>query len=116
MKITSIDSCPEYYFEERCFITELLNRANSPALSVAQARVEPGVTTVLHTLKGTEVYFLLHGKGEVEVGGDRAFVQAGDLVHIPPGIPQRITNTGVEDLRFLAICSPRFKPEDYRQV
>lgn len=106
----------EYYFEERCFIAELLNSEVSPSLSLARARVEPGVTTVLHALRGTEVYYLLAGRGEVEVGGERATVGPGDVVHIPPDTPQRITNTGREDLIFLAICSPRFLTEDYRVV
>jgi mannose-6-phosphate isomerase-like protein (cupin superfamily) len=105
----------EYYFREGCFITELLNRSDSPHLSIAQARVEPGVTTRLHTLRATEAYYILRGEGETMVGSQRRFVQAGEVVHIPPGTPQQITNTGVEDLVFLAICSPRFRPEDYRE-
>jgi len=103
----------EYYFEERCFITELLNEPEVPGISVARARVEPGVTTVLHQLRGTELYYLLSGEGHVEVGDYRGAVGAGDLVRILPQQPQRITNTGKEDLIFLAICAPRFQPEDY---
>jgi mannose-6-phosphate isomerase-like protein (cupin superfamily) len=40
-------------------------------------------------------------------------VGPGDTVLIPPGCRQRVTNTGQEDLIFLAICSPRFRPENY---
>jgi mannose-6-phosphate isomerase-like protein (cupin superfamily) len=110
------DDCPEYYFEERCFIRELLNSEETPGLSIAQARVLPGVTTVLHALKGTEVYYILSGEGVAEVGEERNPVAAGMLVHIPPGKPQRIHNSGKEDLVFLAICSPRFLPEDYQSL
>ncbi|MGH1433262.1 MAG: cupin domain-containing protein [Lewinella sp.] len=113
--ITTQD-CPEYYFEERCYIRELLNSEQAPGLSIAQARVLPGVTTVLHALKGTEIYYILSGEGVAEVGEERKEVTAGMLVHISPEKAQRIYNSGKEDLVFLAICSPRFLPEDYQSL
>ncbi|WP_020538668.1 cupin domain-containing protein [Lewinella cohaerens] len=113
---TTTEDCPEYYFEERCYIRELLNSEQTPGLSIAQARVLPGVTTVLHALKGTEVYYILSGEGVAEVGEERSTVTAGMLVHILPGKAQCIYNSGKEDLVFLAICSPRFLPEDYQSL
>ena len=116
MPIIRTADIPEYYFEERCFIKELLNRADFPGLSIAQARVAPDETTVLHALTGTEVYYLLEGRGVVELDGEASPVAPGDLVHIVPHTAQRITNTGTTDLLFLAICQPRFRPEHYRVV
>ncbi len=109
------ESIPEYYFEERCHITELLNSPEDEALSIARARVEPGVTTVWHHLKGvTERYVILEGEGIVEVGDEPATkVSPGDVVMIPPQIRQRITNTGEKDLVFLALCTPRFEVDCY---
>ena len=43
-------------------------------------------------------------------------VAPGDAVLIPPGCRQRITSLGNEDLVFLAICTPRFRPEDYEDM
>jgi hypothetical protein len=43
-------------------------------------------------------------------------IGAFDTVHIPSACPQRITNIGEEDLVFLAICIPRFKPEAYEDI
>ena len=40
-------------------------------------------------------------------------VKSGDTVIIAPGDKQRITNTGADDLVFLAICSPRFREGNY---
>jgi hypothetical protein len=52
----------EYYFEEGCFITELWNSPTDKEVSIARARVEPGVTTRLHSLKNvTERYIILKG-------------------------------------------------------
>lgn len=108
----------EYYFEERCFITEWLNSPSDEEVSVAKARVEPGVTTRLHRLKDvTERYIILKGKGLVEVGElPPTKVGSGDVVLIPPGIPQRITNIADSDLIFLAVCTPRFTKDAYEDI
>ena len=40
----------------------------------------------------------------------------GAVVLIPPGIRQRITNTGEADLIFLAVCTPRFTRTVYQDL
>ena len=108
----------EYYTDEGCFILELSNTGEDEAVSMARARVRPGVTTKLHRLRGiAERYLILKGNGRVEVGGlPPEDLVPGDVVLIPPDCPQRITNTGTEDLLFLAVCTPRFTPDSYEAV
>ena len=109
----------EYFFEsEGCYITELSNNEVDPDLSIAQARVKPGITTAWHRLKNTtERYCILSGVGIVEVGDTaQREVCAGDVVLILPMQRQRITNTGKDDLIFLAICTPRFIKHHYEQA
>ena len=104
----------EYYFEEGCFINELSNSDADPAVSIAQARVKPGETTRWHKLENTtERYVILSGTGLAEVGQLSQTVKSGDTVIIAPGDKQRITNSGPDDLVFLAICSPRFREGNY---
>lgn len=104
----------EFWTEERCYITELLNDPASPDASLAIARVEPGVTTQLHKLVGvSERYILRKGTGVVEVDGVAQSVCVGDQAVIPAGGAQRITNTGDVDLEFYCLCVPRFRPECY---
>ena len=105
----------EFYIAEGCHIVELCNDEHDPALSIARARVEPGVTTKWHALKGTaERYVIVEGIGLAEVADRPAQqVAAGDTVIIPPDCRQRIANTGTGDLVFLALCTPRFRPENY---
>lgn len=109
----------EYFFAaEGCYISELSNTTDDPAVSIAQARVEPGITTAWHQLKNTiERYVILSGTGLAEIG-DAAprSVNAGDVVHIAAMQRQRITNVGNDDLIFLAICTPRFLPENYQEL
>lgn len=108
----------EYYAPENCYITELSNTPDDPDVSIARARVKPGVTTRRHRLRETaERYYILNGKGRVEVGKLPAQeVNPGDIVLIPQMCPQRITNIGSEDLIFLAICTPRFSHEGYEDI
>lgn len=104
----------EYASAERCHIVEVANDASDP-VSIARARIEPGVTTAWHKLEGiSERYLIVSGKGRVEVGElGPAAVRAGDVVRIPPDTRQRITNTGRGDLVFYAICWPRFEQKYY---
>jgi mannose-6-phosphate isomerase-like protein (cupin superfamily) len=107
----------EFPTDERCFITEQLNLDESPEASLALARVPPGVTTQLHSVEGTiERYVLVSGIGVMEVGGETATVGPGDRVIVPAGVAQRVSNTGSEDLVFWCICTPRFRPEAYRDL
>ncbi len=116
--VTPQDLSKEFYTPEKCYITELSNTADDPDLSIARARVKPGVTTRWHKLTGTvERYYILSGTGRVEVGKLAPHtVGAGDIVLIPPMCPQRITNTGSDDLVFLAICTPRFSNDVYEDL
>lgn len=106
---------PEYWFEEGCFITELMNNGANPDQSIARARVPAGTGTKWHRLQGTtERYVVLSGSGMVWIGEQAAQqVVAGDCVTIPPAMAQRIDADAGDDLVFLAICTPRFLPENY---
>jgi mannose-6-phosphate isomerase-like protein (cupin superfamily) len=117
-EIKKHDPASEYYFDEGCYITEFSNSSRDSRVSIARARVPPGVTTCWHFLEDiTERYVIMEGTGRVEVGELQPQpVGYGDVVIIPPGVHQRITNTGDSDLIFLAICSPRFQPSSYRNV
>ncbi len=80
---TGQDTIAEFYTPEKCYITELSNTPDDPDVSIAQARVEPGVTTCWHRLKGVvERYYILKGKGMMEVGNlPPQEVGVGDLAH-----------------------------------
>jgi mannose-6-phosphate isomerase-like protein (cupin superfamily) len=116
--VQRIDSAAEFYTHERCYITELSNTPDDPEVSIARARVLPGVTTRWHRLIETaERYVIIDGCGRVEVGDSAPQeVSSGNVVLIPPSCRQRITNVSDRDLNFLAICTPRFRPEAYEDI
>jgi mannose-6-phosphate isomerase-like protein (cupin superfamily) len=116
--ILRADEGTEAWTAERCFILELSNSERDEMLSVARARVPAGVTTRWHRLHDVaERYVILQGTGLVEVGSlPTREVRPGDVVLIPPGCRQRIACVGSEELVFLALCTPRFRPEVYEDV
>jgi mannose-6-phosphate isomerase-like protein (cupin superfamily) len=106
----------EVLIREGCYISELSNSEADPGLSIAQARVPPGATTEWHYLSATdERYLILEGEGVVEIEGlQPTTVRHGDVVLIPAGSRQRITNSSRRaDLLFLALCTPAFRHENY---
>ncbi len=112
-------SLQPFYTEERCYIVEHMNTPQCEEVSLAECRVAPGVTTQLHSLSVAERYVVQRGSGTMELSGDTSqpqvfAVQPGDSVLIPPDCAQRIKNTSAEELVFLCICTPRFRPQHYR--
>jgi len=111
------DETKEIETAERCHILELLNKTDDRSQSIARARVEPGITTAWHRLKDTsEVYYILSGEGEANVGEETYNLTPNELLRIPVGVPQRIKNTGKEDLVFLCFCKPAFSAECYEDL
>jgi len=104
----------EIWTSERCYIAELLNQEQTPEVSIARTRVEPGVTTQLHSLSVAEWYVIESGTGLMTVGEETpARIRAGDVVSIPKDVAQKIQNDGDGDLFFLCVCTPRFSQEYY---
>lgn len=116
--IAHVDLGAEFLIPEGCRIIELMNTPDDPDASIARARLAPGMTTRWHRLSGiAERYVILEGRGRMEVGNlPPQEVGPLDVVRIPPGCSQRITNTGEDDLIFLAVCTPRFQPPAYEDI
>lgn len=114
-EIRRADPSKEFPTHENCFILEVANDPGDPDMSIARARVHPGVTTEWHRLEGiVERYVIVRGKGCVEIGDlPPTIVSEGDVVRIPANVAQRITNIGDEDLVFLCLCTPRFVQSAY---
>lgn len=111
-KIVKIKALNEYYTPEHCFIAE---NYTAEDVSVARATVKAGVSTHTHRLTGVkEIYIITAGSGKVTIGNlEPTQVEKGDVVIIPAGISQKITNIGKKDLVFYCICTPRFTADCY---
>ena len=55
-----------------------------------------------------EMFFVLHGSGEVRIGEARYPIRPGDIIACPAGgkeTAHQIINTGTEELRYLAVST-----------
>jgi mannose-6-phosphate isomerase-like protein (cupin superfamily) len=115
MFIRDIEECREITAGDNTRLRELFNPYKDDldlSYSLAVARVEPGGTTLLHRLASSEVYYILEGRGEMNIDGERRAVAPGQAVYIPPMAEQRITNVGDDDLVFACIVDPAWRKED----
>jgi mannose-6-phosphate isomerase-like protein (cupin superfamily) len=110
-KIVKASSLHPYLTHEGCFIAE--NFSNKE-VSIAVAIVKPGITTKAHRLEGIqEIYIITSGEGIITFSSlEPTQVNVGDVIVIPAGASQKITNTSKTDLEFYCVCTPRFN-EDY---
>jgi mannose-6-phosphate isomerase-like protein (cupin superfamily) len=94
-------------------IRSILDRTNAPVKeqSLAEARVQAGGATQRHYHKvSEEFYFVLEGRGRMEIDGEVREVGVGDAILIPAGAWHTIT--AAEGLRFLCCCAPPYAHED----
>jgi mannose-6-phosphate isomerase-like protein (cupin superfamily) len=115
MDVVNLSEAPPFTTKDGSEIRELLAHRNSAIRhqSLAEARLPPGAATAPHFHPRTEeIYYLLEGRGRMQIGGDVREVGPGDAVAIPPGQRHQITNTGEETLRFLCCCAPAYEHED----
>ena len=115
MIIKSLKSAAGFKAGGASFFTGVLHPDKEPlaiGYSLAHAVVKPGGKTLPHRLRSAEVYCIVEGRGLVHVGSERAEVEAGQAVYIPPGEIQHIENPGGGDLAFLCIADPAWRAED----
>lgn len=115
MLIRKLKDCKEIIAGDACHLRELLNAKKDRRAyrySLAHAIVKSGNKTKPHSLKTSEVYYILEGKGRMHVGEDVADVSPGCVIDIPPQAVQFIENTGSVDLVFLCIVDPAWCAAD----
>lgn len=88
------------------------NTSNEINYSIAQFLLESGKKTKLHKIKSAEIYYILEGKGKLKINEEIFELKKDDSAYVSPNSKQFIENIGVEDLRFLCIVEPAWKPED----
>ena len=117
MLIRELRESPRFRAKDGTDICERLHpdreEGISMGYSLAHAVLGPGGASAPHRLKSSsEVYFILEGRGWMEIDGESAEVAAGQAVYIPPGSVQHIENVGGGPLLFLCLVSPPWREED----
>jgi mannose-6-phosphate isomerase-like protein (cupin superfamily) len=108
MEVSSLAAAVAFTTKDGSTIRELHHTAEQ---SLAEATLAPGQTTQRHYHAETEeIYFVLEGRGEMEVDGSRRELGVGEAVLIPPGAWHEIR--ALEPLRFLCCCAPPYSDAD----
>ncbi len=115
MLVQKLNACDEFIAGDNTHLRELLHPDKQPLVlrySLAHATLPVGQTSQLHSLKTSEVYYILSGKGEMHIEDETQLVEPGDAVYIPPHARQFIHNYGNEPLVFICIVDPAWRQED----
>lgn len=73
------------------------------ASGLSLLEVAPGCRLPRHTDSAEENVIVVAGSAEVEVGGERMAVGAGDVALVPQDVAHEVRNTGDTPLRFVAL-------------
>ncbi len=113
MHLLNLEAQAPFTTKDGSTIRSILDRTNAPVAqqSLAEARVAAGGATERHYHKlSEEFYFVLEGRGEMELDGERRLVGIGDAILIPAGAWHAIS--AIEALRFLCCCAPPYDHSD----
>ncbi|KKQ27592.1 MAG: Cupin [Candidatus Magasanikbacteria bacterium GW2011_GWC2_37_14] len=101
---------------DNCLLREFINVEHGDKVdcrySLAWSKMPVTKKTWKHTMKTSEVYFILKGKGKMYINDEAEEVGVYDTVYIPPNATQYIENIGEEDLEFICIVDPAWRKED----
>ena len=113
MEIRALQNLPPFTTKDGSTIRSLLDLSNAPVhnQSLAEATLPAGGATQRHWHEESEeFYFLLEGRGVMEIDGVEREVGPGDAILIPAKARHQITAT--EPLRLLCCCAPPYRHED----
>jgi mannose-6-phosphate isomerase-like protein (cupin superfamily) len=115
MHIKHLKDCEEFIAGDNTILREILHPDKAKLdlrYSLAHAILKPGLTSLPHQLKTSEVYYILEGEGQMFIDDESEYVYPGQTIYIPPNAKQYIKNTGNIVLKFLAIVDPAWRLED----
>ena len=112
---TEYAAAEPYVTKDGSVIRELLHPSLHAVrnMSLAEAIVEGGTTTLLHRHRlSEEIYHVTEGAGLMRLGGAEFSIKAGDTIVIAPNTTHNVTNTGVGLLKILCACQPAYAHDD----
>ena len=113
MEIRNRETQVPFTTKDGSTIRSLLDLSNAPVAmqSLAEATLSAGAATDRHYHRvSEEFYYLLAGRGQMEIDGEEREVGPGDAILIPAGAWHQIR--AIESLRFLCCCAPPYAHED----
>ncbi len=115
MLLRNLTDCEEFTAGDGSVLRELFHPDKADVqirYSLAHAKVAEGQRTRPHKLASCEVYYIMAGRGVMNIDSDSFEVGPECAVCIPPNSVQFIENMGACDLVFLCIVDPAWRQED----
>ena len=81
--------------------------SDTGSAQVVHITLKPGESLKKHITPVDVVFYVLEGRGVVEIGEERAEVDADTLIESPAKIPHRWSNESEGLLRILVVKTPR---------
>ncbi len=104
MEIITALAAPEVANPHKVSVRQLLDSEHAQVNLVS---LQPGEALKRHITPVDVFFYILEGRGTVEIGDEREVVPAGTLVPSPARIPHRLANEGDEVFRVLVVKTPR---------
>jgi mannose-6-phosphate isomerase-like protein (cupin superfamily) len=104
MKITEMKSSPEKPNPHNVSVRMLYDTENAQAVHI---ELKPGEALKKHITPVDVFFYVLEGKGVVEIGDETEEVSRDMLIESPAKIPHRLVNPGDEVFRVLVVKAPR---------
>ena len=109
MNVKQISEVNEIVAGDATILKEIFHPSNEDIpinYSLAHAKIEPGKSSIAHTLQCSETYYILDGEGIIYLDEEEVILKKDTVVLVPGGVIQYVENTGKSDLVFLCICDP----------
>jgi len=112
----SLSECAEFISGDKVILREILHPDKEElklGYSLAWFKVLPKHKSARHSLKSSEIYFLISGNGCMHIDDETIELGPNDTVYIPPNAVQWIDNLSeTESIIALCIVDPAWKKED----
>ena len=104
MSVVSAENAEHYTWGSGC---DGWHFVKNPNLGVIRKRVPSGCSEVRHYHEKAEQFFyVISGRATLETDGVINEIRPDSGVHVPAGVPHRLSNQGEEDLVFIVISTP----------
>ena len=115
MNVKNVEKIKAFSGQEGTKIKQIFSpedTSNIIRYSIAHCTINPSKTSRPHTMKTSEIYYILDGSGTIHIGEEEKEVKKNDAVFVPPNFRQFLENKGKTDLVALCIVDPAWKQED----
>jgi mannose-6-phosphate isomerase-like protein (cupin superfamily) len=106
VKVTKVADTNSFQNVHSVEAKKIYDTENAEAIHMCLA---PGQSLKKHTTPVDVFFYILEGKGYVEIGDEKQEVEKDMLIDSPKGIPHLLRNSGNSVFRFLVVKVPKQK-------